>query len=118
VDEVSPISCPDNLGFDAVGNLWISTGGAPSGIGYDDGLLRVTLAGEYRGRVEQFLSVPRERETCGAIIRDADRTAVVSVQHPGEDGEWGAQNSYFPDYDDAGPKPSVIQVLPQGGQDG
>ena len=73
------------------------------------------LDGEDRGRVEQFLSVPRDGETCGPIIRDEDRTAFVSVQHPGEDGEWGAQLSYFPDYDGQGPKPTVVQVLPQRG---
>src|SRR5699024_515979 len=28
-DQVSPISCPDNLAFDSVGNLWISTDGQP-----------------------------------------------------------------------------------------
>ncbi|GAA4519275.1 PhoX family phosphatase [Brachybacterium paraconglomeratum] len=115
VEKVSPISCPDNLAFDSVGNLWISTDGAPSGIGYGDGLFRVTLDGEARGRVEQFLSVPRDGETCGPIIHDQDRTAFVSVQHPGEDGTWGSQLSYFPDYDGMGPKPSVIQVLPQRG---
>ena len=115
VEQVSPISCPDNLAFDAVGNLWISTDGAPSGIGFNDGLFRVTLDGEDRGRVEQFLSVPRDGETCGPIIRDTDRSAFVSVQHPGEDGAWGEQVSFFPDYDGQGPKPSVIQVLPQRG---
>ncbi|EWS80998.1 phosphatase, partial [Brachybacterium phenoliresistens] len=93
VEQVSPISCPDNLAFDSVGNLWISTDGAPSGIGYNDGLFRVTLEGDARGRVEQFLSVPIDAETCGPIIRDQDRTAFVSVQHPGEDGEFGAQRS-------------------------
>lgn len=114
-EKVSPISCPDNLAFDAVGNLWISTDGQPSGIGFNDGLFRVTLNGEARGRVEQFLSVPRDGETCGPIIRDEDRSAFVSVQHPGEDGEWGAQRSYFPDYDGRGPKPTVVQVLPAKG---
>ncbi|MGO2773082.1 MAG: PhoX family protein [Brachybacterium tyrofermentans] len=116
VEQVSPISCPDNLAFDAVGNLWISTDGAPSGIGYNDGLFRVTLDGDSRGRVEQFLSVPRDGETCGPIIRDEDRSAFVSVQHPGEDGAWGAQLSYFPDYDEVGPKPSVVQVLLERGR--
>ncbi|MCU1518185.1 MAG: hypothetical protein JWQ75_2906 [Pseudarthrobacter sp.] len=38
VDQVSPISCPDNLAFDSVGNLWISSVGAPAGIGKADGL--------------------------------------------------------------------------------
>ncbi|APX33372.1 phosphatase [Brachybacterium sp. P6-10-X1] len=111
-EEVSPISCPDNLAFDSVGNLWISTDGAPDGIGYNDGLFRVTLEGDARGRVEQFLAVPREGETCGPIVRDEDRCAFVSVQHPGEDGEWGAPTSHFPDYEGTGPRPAVVQVLP------
>ncbi|WP_010533315.1 alkaline phosphatase PhoX [Brachybacterium squillarum] len=116
-DQVSPISCPDNLAFDSVGNLWISTDGAPSSIGYNDGLFRVTLDGDERGRVEQFLSVPRDAETCGPIVRDADLTAFVSVQHPGEDGEFDAQVSFFPDFDGTGPRPTVVQVLPEADEE-
>ena len=112
VDQVSPISCPDNLAFDSVGNLWISTDGAPSAIGYCDGLFRVTLDGAERGKVEQFLSVPCESETCGPIVRDQEMTAFVSVQHPGENGEWGAQTSQWPDFAGVGPRPTVVQVLP------
>lgn len=121
VDKVSPISCPDNLAFDSVGNLWISTDGAPSGIGRADGLFKVTLEGAERGKVEQFLAVPRDAETCGPIIHDDERTVFVSVQHPGEDGTFEAPNSYFPDYVPAGttpapgqaraPRPSVVQVF-------
>lgn len=121
VDQVSPISCPDNLAFDSVGNLWISTDGAPSGIGKADGLFKVTLDGPERGRVEQFLAVPNEGETCGPIVHDQERTVFVSVQHPGEDGSFDDQHSFFPDYVPAGstpargqaraPRPSVIQVL-------
>lgn len=121
VDQVSAISCPDNLAFDSVGNLWISTDGAPSGIGKNDGLFKVTLEGAERGRVEQFLAVPRDAETCGPIIHDDERTVFVSVQHPGEEGTFEAPNSYFPDYVRAGasvksgqaraPRPSVIQVF-------
>lgn len=121
VDKVSPISCPDNLAFDSVGNLWISTDGAPSGIGRADGLFKVTLEGAERGKVEQFLAVPRDAETCGPIIHDDERTVFVSVQHPGEDGTFDAPNSYFPDYVPAGttpapgqaraPRPSVVQVF-------
>ncbi|WP_457963290.1 PhoX family phosphatase [Arthrobacter sp. D1-29] len=121
VDKVSPISCPDNLAFDSVGNLWISTDGAPSGIGKADGLFKVTLDGTERGRVEQFLAVPRDGETCGPIIHDAERTVFVSVQHPGEDGSFDQQVSFFPDYVAVGatpaagqaraPRPSVIQVF-------
>lgn len=112
-DKVSPISCPDNLAFDSVGNLWISTDGAPDGIGYNDGLFRVTLDGAERGRVEQFLSVPVDAETCGPIVRDQDKSAFVSVQHPGEDGTYDAPTSMFPEFGAGrGPKPTVVQVLP------
>lgn len=121
VDKVSPISCPDNLAFDSVGNLWISTDGAPSGIGRADALFKVTLDGAERGKVEQFLAVPRDAETCGPIIHDEERTVFVAVQHPGEDGTFEKQVSFFPDYVPAGttpapgqaraPRPSVIQVF-------
>jgi len=119
-DKVSPISCPDNVAFDAEGNLWISTDGAPSTIGLCDGLFKVPLEGPERGRVQQFLSVPRESETCGPVIRSAESMVYVSVQHPGEGGSWAAQNSRFPDYVPtgttpadgawAGPRPAVVQV--------
>ncbi|MBM7831089.1 secreted PhoX family phosphatase [Agromyces cerinus] len=116
---VSPISCPDNVAFDSEGNLWISTDGAPSKIGFNDGLFKVPLEGPDRGRVQQFLSVPREAETCGPVIHDQEGMVFVAVQHPGEEGTVGAPTSYFPDYvpshrPDTGlvaaPRPSVVQV--------
>lgn len=118
-DKVSPISCPDNVAFDASGNLWISTDGAPGAIGYCDGLFKVPLDGTERGHVQQFLSVPAESETCGPVIHERDEMVYVAVQHPGEDGTWAAQHSYFPDYVApgsltrgawGGPRPSVVQV--------
>lgn len=117
-DQVSPISCPDNLAFDSVGNLWISTDGAPTGIGYNDGLFKVTLDGASRGKVEQFLSLPRDAETCGPIVHDRDQHVFVAVQHPGEDGTFEAPNSLFPDYGStaagavAAPRPTIVQILP------
>jgi secreted PhoX family phosphatase len=80
--QVSPISCPDNVAFDSVGNLWIATDG--SVLGGNDGLFRVPVAGPERGHVEQFLTVPRGAETCGPLITDDDRCVWVAVQHPGE----------------------------------
>ena len=38
-----------------------------------------------------------------------------AYSHLDVDGEFGAQRSYFPDYDGLGPKPTVVQVLPQRG---
>ena len=124
-DQVSPISCPDNLAFDSAGNLWISTDGAPSTIGYNDGLFRVTLDGPERGKVEQFLSVPREAETCGPVLHDEEGHVFVAVQHPGEDGSFETPSSRFPDamkpapLMNAGggstsvPRPSIVQVFPR-----
>ena len=126
-DQVSPISCPDNVTFDSAGNLWISTDGAPDGIGYCDGLFKVTIEGRQRGRVEQFLSVPREAEVCGPLIHDEYRSAFVAVQHPGEDGSYSDQHSQFPDYVDstdvrkgvaAMPRPTVVQVIKGQGNGG
>lgn len=122
--QVSPISCPDNLAFDTQGNLWISTDGAPSTIGYNDGLFKVGLEGRNRGNVEQFASMPRNAETCGPIIHDDESMVYVAVQHPGEEGSYTVQNSLFPDYVPAGatpkpgqvraPRPSVVQMFQQG----
>jgi uncharacterized protein len=117
---VAPISCPDNLAFDSLGNLWIATDGAPASISKADGLFRVPLEGPERGHLVQFLAVPYQAETCGPVIHDRDQSVFVCVQHPGEDGSWDSQLSFFPDYVQAdggtpagawrGPRPSVIQV--------
>lgn len=111
VDQVSPISCPDNVAFDSAGNLWISTDGASSGIGYSDGLFKVTLEGANRGKVEQFLAVPGDAETCGPVIHDKEGMVFVAVQHPGEDGSWANHTSLFPYDGSPAPRPSVVQVF-------
>lgn len=125
-NKVSPISCPDNLAFDSDGNLWISTDGAPGKINLSDALHKVTLTGPERGRVQQFLGVPVDAETCGPVIHDKDQSVFVAVQHPGEDGEWGAHTSYFPDQLSAAgpvqvgdkvavPRPTIVQVTRTSG---
>ncbi|TGN65296.1 PhoX family phosphatase [Nocardioides eburneiflavus] len=117
---VSPISCPDNVAFDSVGNLWVSTDGQPGAIALDDALFKVPVEGPERGHVQQFLAVPAGAETCGPVIRDREDSVFVAVQHPGEDGSWAAPQSRFPDFvpsggvagtgELAGPRPSVVQV--------
>lgn len=117
---VAPISCPDNLAFDSDGALWIATDGAPGTIEKADGLFKVPLEGRQRGHVQQFLAVPVDAETCGPVIHDSDGSVFVAVQHPGEDGSWAEQRSYFPDFvaagqhpargDWRGPRPAVVQV--------
>jgi uncharacterized protein len=106
-DQVSPISCPDNVAFDRHGNLWISTDG--NALGSHDGLFRVPLTGTARGQVQQFLSVPSGAETCGPLISDDQLTAFVAVQHPGEKSgaTFESPGSTWP-HTDPFPRPSVV----------
>ena len=101
----------------------------PGTLGYNDALHKVTLSGRERGKVEQFLSVPRDAETCGPVIHDRDNSVFVNVQHPGEDGTWGAHTSSFPDFLSptgpvqvgdkvAAPRPCVVQVFNATGNNG
>jgi len=112
-DQVSPISCPDNLAFDPSGNLWIATDG--NALGSNDGLFAVPLDGPSRGHVKQFLTVPRGAEACGPVIED--RLALVSVQHPGQlDGASAdAPASRWPDGPGSQPRPSVVSIWKTGG---
>ena len=107
--QVSPISCPDNVTFDRHGNLWITTDSTEA-LGANDGLYAVPLDGPQRGRVMQFLSVPRGAEACGPVIEDD--LVLVSAQHPGELDGASADNpaSHWPDGGDSQPRPSVVAV--------
>ncbi|WP_082221155.1 PhoX family protein [Luteipulveratus halotolerans] len=108
--EVSPISCPDNVAFDSVGNLWISTDG--NALGNADAFFMMPLEGPHKGHLKQFHTVPHGAESAGPLIVD-DTTVFCAVQHPGEVDGASPSNvqSQFP-YDGTGqPRPSVIQVF-------
>ncbi|WP_441297609.1 PhoX family protein [Actinosynnema sp. ALI-1.44] len=111
--QVSPISCPDNVAFDKRGNLWISTDG--NALKSNDGLFAVPTEGRYRGRVKQFLTVPKGAETCGPVVEND--FVLVSVQHPGELTGASADNplSHWPDGGNSQPRPSVVAVWPRRG---
>jgi len=113
--KVSPISCPDNLDFDAHGNLWISTDG--NALGSHDGLFAVPVEGPERGHVKQFLTVPTGAEQASAHLSPDNRTVFVSVQHPGEvDGASVDQPaSTWPDGDFA--RPAVVTVWRRDGRE-
>ncbi|MER7455603.1 PhoX family phosphatase [Micromonospora sp. NPDC126480] len=103
---VSPISCPDNVAFDATGNLWISTDG--NALGSNDGLFATPVEGPERGHLKQFLTVPVGAEACGPFITGDNRSVFVAVQHPGEISGASVENpaSNWPDGDYA--KPGVV----------
>ena len=92
-EQVSALSCPDNLEFDPAGNLWISTDGtvlssrnqeAGTVGGTNDGLFAVPTGGPERGHLKAFLTVPIGAECSGPMIPGDGRSVFVSVQHPGE----------------------------------
>lgn len=106
-DQVSPLSCPDNVAFDPAGNLWISTDG--NVLGSNDGLLAVPVSGPNRGKVEQFLTVALGAETCGPWISSDGLSVFAAVQHPGEiDGATFDDPASTWPHTDAFPRPSVI----------
>ncbi|MFC7305833.1 PhoX family protein [Streptomyces monticola] len=114
-DQVSPISCPDNVTFDPHGNLWISTDGAQ--LGSHDGLFGAAVQGGRRGELKQFLTVPIGAETCGPVVQD--RRVLVAVQHPGEVDGASVEKpaSAWPDGPGKLVRPSVVSVWRKDGRD-
>lgn len=114
--KVSPISCPDNLAFDAHGNLWIATDG--NALDSNDGLFAVALDGPNRGETKQFLTVPLGAETCGPVV--LDDLVTVSVQHPGEHDDNSIDDplSNWPEGGNGTARPSVVAVWRDGGNIG
>ncbi|MFD0316220.1 PhoX family protein [Streptomyces flavalbus] len=114
-DQVSPISCPDNVAFDPHGNLWISTDG--NALGTHDGLFGVATRGDRRGELKQFLTMPNGAETCGPIVQD--RRVLVAVQHPGEIDGATVDNpaSVWPDGPGKIVRPAVVAVWRADGRD-
>ena len=110
---ISPISCPDNITFDAWGNMWIATDGQPSTFRRNDGIYAVPTSGDERGFVRMFLSGPRGCEVCGPEFAPDYQTLFCAIQHPGEGGSLTAPLSSWPD--GTIPRPSVIAVWKRTG---
>jgi secreted PhoX family phosphatase len=106
---LSPFGSPDNLGFDATGNLWIVTDGDQPG-GKNNGAYVCPTSGPSRGDLRQFMSAPIGAEVCGCEFTPDGRTLFISVQHPGEGGTTETPRSRWPDGDGAAPRPSVIAI--------
>ncbi|MBM0743311.1 DUF839 domain-containing protein [Phormidium sp. CLA17] len=99
---------PDNLAFDAQGNLWMVTdmssdklnqevlanrrekNGVPitssslRGIYGNNAIWYIPMAGEGSGQPYLFGTGPMDCETTGLCFSSGDRTLFLSVQHPGE----------------------------------
>ena len=108
--DLSPIGSPDNLGFDAAGNLWVVTDGAQP-TSTNNGCWVCPTTGPLRGRLQQFMSAPKGAEVCGCRFTPDGETLFLSIQHPGEGGTVLAPTSYWPDGGDRSqPRSSVIAI--------
>jgi secreted PhoX family phosphatase len=108
-DDLSAFANPDNLGFDASGNLWIVTDGNQPG-GNNDGCFVCATAGPERGKVRQFMSGPIGAEVCGCEFSPDGATLFLTLQHPGEAGSATSPQSHWPDGGAAAPRPSVVTI--------
>jgi secreted PhoX family phosphatase len=111
---VSPIACPDNLGFDPSGRLWVVTDADTALIG-NNGCFVVPTTGPDRGRLTQVLSAPVGAEVCGCEFTPDGKTLFLSIQHPGEGGTVDAPASHWPDGGGLPARSAVIAVSREDG---
>jgi secreted PhoX family phosphatase len=113
-DEVTAISCPDNLAFDHHGNLWIATDGQDKSIGINDGMFAVPVAGKERGKVRQFMSTVTGSEVAGPEFTPDNTTLFLAIQHPGEKSTYDEPSTSWPG-ESGPPRPSVIAITAKDG---
>jgi hypothetical protein len=107
---------PDNITFDALGNLWMVTDGDSgmtegiySFLG-NNALFMFPTEGENFGKSIRVLSGPVDAELTGPSWANAG-TLFLSVQHPGEQTEPGDDwRSNWPEGGDSAPRSAVIAV--------
>lgn len=111
-------ACPDNLAFDAMGNLWMCSdiAGTNSARGEyaefgNNGLFYIPFSGPSAGRAFQVASAPNGAEFTGPLFTPDGKTLLLSVQHPGERGhDPKYRKSNWPDGGDKDPAPCVVQI--------
>lgn len=112
--QVSPIACPDNLGFDPTGRLWIVTDADEELIG-NNGCFVVPTSGPDRGLLKQVMSAPVGAEVCGCEFTPDGSTLFLSIQHPGEGGTVDKPVSHWPDGQGLPARSAVIAVSREDG---
>ncbi len=112
VTENGWFATPDNLAFDAFGNMWVATDGCEA-FHFHDGLWAMPTAGSHRAIPKHFFGCPSGAEICGPEFTPDGSTLFVAVQHPADsDGSTFDHPSHrWPDFDEAlPPRPSVLAI--------
>lgn len=111
--------CPDNLTFDGLGNLFISTDGNENVFSnMNDCVMTVSTTGSYPREVKRFLTGPKKAEICGPLLAPDNSTFFCAMQHPGEGGlatgsvvtSGAGRYSSWPDGGTNTPRPAVVAV--------
>jgi hypothetical protein len=115
----SGFSSPDNLVFDAYGNLWMVTDISSSRTGRgiykfqgNNAMFFFATEGANAGKAVQFASGPVECEMTGPMWTPDGRTMFVSIQHPGEESTgMDKLTSHWPNLNgDPMPRPGVVAI--------
>lgn len=112
---VSPIACPDNLGFDPSGKLWIVTD-ADGDLIANNGCYVVPTEGPERGLLRQLASAPIGAEVCGCEFTPDGTTLFLSIQHPGEGGTVDRPVSHWPDGNGLPARSAVVALSREDGK--
>lgn len=116
--EATGFSCPDNLAFDSVGNLWFTSDMSGKSMNKEiyaafknNGLFVIPRRGPQAGQVLQVASAPNDAEFTGPCFSTDGKTLFLSVQHPGETSSSIRDlTSSWPDGGNTIPKPSVVMI--------
>jgi len=114
-ERVSPIACPDNIGFDPTGRLWIVTDADTRLIG-NNGCYVVPTSGPERGLLQQLVSAPVGAEICGCEFTPDGRTLFLAIQHPGEGGSVDTPISNWPDGNGLPARSAVVAISREDGK--
>ncbi len=95
-EEQSRVHCPDNLGIDPQGRLWIVTDSDGKGVP-NNGCFVMETSGPQRGLLKQLASGPNGCEVCGCEFTPDGKTLFLAIQHPGEGGTLDNPVSHWPD---------------------
>jgi len=118
--EENGFSCPDNLAFDASGNLWMTSDMSGSSMNKEgkpympfknNSLFVIPRYGQDAGKVIRVASAPKDAELTGPWFSPDGKTLFLSVQHPGEETrDLEHPTSTWPFDGDNIPKPAVVAI--------
>jgi len=109
-------ACPDNIGFDPQGNLWITSDMAgmhkePYLTFGNNSLFVVPVKGPQAGQVIRVANAPTDAEFTGICFSPDGKTLFLSVQHPGENSPTLQElTSHWPDGGNSIPRSAVVCI--------